>query len=383
MADAKPFVSIISPVRNAERTIDTTIQYLLNVDYPRERMEIVFADGGSTDKTKEIIKKWQEKHPFIKVVDVPDSKSPGHARNAALKVVKGEYILFTDGDCAPHKDWIQKMIEPFLRDPEVGMVGGEIYTLRTDANNDTEAYCEQAGFLTIGDRVNMKKGGYYPKIKKDLPSEVNGSQTCPFFATANAAVSRKAADAIGNEFWHEPTGEDVDFNLRVLKKGFKLFFQPSAVVDHMHRASPQQFFKQLYGYGYGHPLLLKMHAKNVLEFYFNYFGGFSFSIPWFKPGIIYISDFMLMNIAAIATVVTVLVTFILFGLTGILNALLPIGILLGVTALLKIKFFWPVFKMKPSSKMFGFMWIHYMSKWNFIKGGLDGMKKFGITNIEG
>ena len=47
----KPFVTIISPVRNAERTIDTTIQYLLNVDYPRENMEIVFADGGSTDKT--------------------------------------------------------------------------------------------------------------------------------------------------------------------------------------------------------------------------------------------------------------------------------------------------------------------------------------------
>ena len=45
--DVKPFVSIISPVRNAERTIETTIQYLLNVDYPRDKMEIVFADGGS------------------------------------------------------------------------------------------------------------------------------------------------------------------------------------------------------------------------------------------------------------------------------------------------------------------------------------------------
>lgn len=136
--DVKPFVSIISPVRNAERTIETTIQYLLNVDYPRDKMEIVFADGGSTDKTQEIIKKWQEKHPFITLVLVPDSKSPGHARNAALKVVKGEYILFTDGDCAPHKDWIEKMVEPFIKDPEVGMVGGEVFTLRTDANNDTE-----------------------------------------------------------------------------------------------------------------------------------------------------------------------------------------------------------------------------------------------------
>src|SRR6056297_3650238 len=98
----KPFVSIISPVRNAERTIDTTMEYLLNVDYPRDRMEIILADGGSTDKTRDIIKKWQEKYDFIRLVEVPDSKSPGHARNAALKEIKGDYILFTDGDCAPH-----------------------------------------------------------------------------------------------------------------------------------------------------------------------------------------------------------------------------------------------------------------------------------------
>src|ERR1035437_4707326 len=175
----KPFVSIISPVRNAERTIDTTIQYLLNVDYPRDRMEIVFADGGSTDKTLEIIKKWQEQYKFISLVPVPDSKSPGHARNAALKVVKGEIILFTDGDCAPHKDWVDKMVEPFIKDPQVAMVGGEVFTLRTDANNDTETYCEATGFLSIGDRVGMKNGGYYPEIKKDLPSEINGSPNLP------------------------------------------------------------------------------------------------------------------------------------------------------------------------------------------------------------
>ncbi|OQX85926.1 MAG: hypothetical protein B6D55_06745, partial [Candidatus Omnitrophica bacterium 4484_70.2] len=47
----EPFVSIIVPVRNMERTISTTFQYLMNVDYPRQNLEIIFADGGSTDKT--------------------------------------------------------------------------------------------------------------------------------------------------------------------------------------------------------------------------------------------------------------------------------------------------------------------------------------------
>ncbi|MCE5300371.1 MAG: glycosyltransferase [Spirochaetia bacterium] len=376
----KPFVSIISPVRNAERTIDTTIQYLLNVDYPREKMEIVFADGGSTDKTQEIIKKWQEKYPFIKLVLVPDSKSPGHARNAALKVVAGEYILFTDGDCAPHKDWIEKILDPFMKDPDIGMVGGEIYTLRTDVNNDTETYCEQTGFLSIGNRVGMKKGGYYPSIKKDWPSEVNGSQTCPFFATANAAVSKKAALAIGNEFWHEPTGEDVDFNLRILKKGFKLFFQPAAVVDHMHRASPQQFYKQLYGYGYGHPLLLKMHAKKVLEFYFAWGKGFSFAVPFPTQGIIYFGDFMMLNLSFLAFVISIIST-ALVG--GILVNWIPNTVTFVLSLIFGLRFFGSALKVKPTSKIITWMTIAYLSKWNFIKGGLDGQKKFGTINIEG
>ncbi len=379
----KPFVSIISPVRNAERTIDTTIQYLLNVDYPRVCMEIVFADGGSTDKTVEIIKKWQEKYPFITLVPVPDSKSPGHARNAALKVVKGEYILFTDGDCAPHKDWVDKMVEPFIKDPEVGMVGGEVYTLRTDPNNDTETYCEATGFLSIGDRVGMKNGGVYPTIKKDWPSEINGSQSCPFFATANAAVSKKAALAIGNEFWHEPTGEDVDFNLRVLKKGFKLFFQPSAVVDHMHRATPEMFYKQLYGYGYGHPLLLKMHAKKVLEFYFAFGKGFSFVIPFPVIGIIYFGDFTMMNLLTISSVVTILTNLLTGGIPGIIGNFLGWGIQLALAIVFGMRFFAPCFKIKPAGKLLTWMTIAYMSKWNFIKGGLDGQKKFGTINVEG
>jgi len=379
----KPFVSIILPVRNAERTMDTTLQYLLNVDYPRDKMEIILADGGSTDNTKGIIKKWMEKYNFIKIVDVPDSKSPGHARNEAMKIVKGEYICFTDGDCAPHKDWIDKLIEPFTKDDKIGMVGGEIYTLRTDANNDTEAYCEQSGFLSIGDRVKMKNGGYYPEIKKDLPSEVNGSQTCPFFATANVAVSMKAAQAVGMEFWHEPTGEDVDFNLRILKKGFKLFFQPSSIVDHMHRATPQMFFKQLYGYGYGHPLLLKMHAKKVLEFYFAFFGGFSFSIPWPVPGIIYFGDFMMMHAFITAFLVAGVAMLLSGGIPAIIAGIVPLAVLAVLAGVFKVRFFWPVYKMKPITKMFKFMWIHYMMKWNFIKGGLDGQKKFGTLNVEG
>ena len=56
-----PFITIINPIRNVERTIDTNLKYLLGVDYPKDRYEIVFGDGGSTDKTVEIIREWNRK----------------------------------------------------------------------------------------------------------------------------------------------------------------------------------------------------------------------------------------------------------------------------------------------------------------------------------
>ena len=62
-----PFVSIIIPVKNFERTIEKSFEYLLNVDYPHDSWEWIIADGGSSDKTIPIIKEWQKKYPFIKM----------------------------------------------------------------------------------------------------------------------------------------------------------------------------------------------------------------------------------------------------------------------------------------------------------------------------
>lgn len=382
--DEKSFVSIICPVRNAERTMDTTMQYLLNVDYPRDKMEIVLADGGSTDGTIAIINKWKQQYGFIKLVEVPNSKSPGHARNEALKIAKGDYILFTDADCAPHKDWIDRMLDPFSKDSSIGMVGGEVFTLRTDPNNDTESYCEQVKFLSIGDRVSKKDGGYYPVPVKLLPSEVNGSQSCPFFATANAAVSKAAADAIGRVFWDEITAEDVDFSLRIMQKGYKLFFDPKAIVDHMHRATPQQFYKQLWGYGFGHPLLVKTHAKNVLEIFIQYFKGISIPVPvpGFMKGVIYIGDFHLMQLLPVLAIIKVVVDLFKGGVPHILSAAPGTLILLGLGILFAIKYFWPMTKLNPKTKFFKWAKIRYMTNFSFIKGGFDGIKKFGTITVE-
>jgi len=64
----------------------------------------------------------------------------------ALEVAKGDFLLFTDADCAPSSNWIEDLISPFKRDPKIGATGGEVYTLKVDPNNLTEIYCEASRF---------------------------------------------------------------------------------------------------------------------------------------------------------------------------------------------------------------------------------------------
>ena len=372
-----PFISIINPIRNVERTIETNLKYLLGIDYPKEKFEIVFGDGGSTDKTIDIIREWQKKYGLIKLVIVPNSKSPGEARNAALKIARGDYILFTDGDCAPRKDWAIKMLEPFFKDPKIGMVGGEIHTLRTDPNNDVESYCEQTKFLTVAGRCLMTEEGYYPTITKDLPHELNGNIHSPFFATANAAVSKAAADAVGREFWHEITSEDVDFSLRILKKGFKLYYKPSAIVDHMHRVTLAAYCKQLYGYGFGHPLAVKKHARNVVEIQLQYTPKYlTLVIPSPMPGIIYWGDFHFMHVFGLAFIVNLIQTVVTHNPT----VWLPVWAALFI--FFSYKYFKPMLKLKPTSKFFTWARIRYVSNWALMNGGFKGGKTFGVIYLE-
>jgi len=372
-----PYISIINPIRNVERTISTNLEHLMGIDYPKDRMEIVFGDGGSTDKTVDVIREWQKKYELIKLVIVPNSKSPGEARNAALKMAKGDYILFTDGDCAPRKDWAAKILEPFFMDPRIGMVGGEIHTLRTDPNNDVEAYCEQTRFLTVAGRCLLTTEGYYPRITRDLPHEVNGNMHSPFFATANAAVSKIAADAVDREFWHEITSEDVDFSLRILKMGFKLYYKPSAIVDHMHRVTLQAYCKQLYGYGFGHPLAVQKHAKSVIEIQLQYTPKYlTLVIPSPIKGMIYIGDYHFMHIFGLAFAVKLIQTI----LTR--NPTMWLAVWAIAFFFFLYKYFKPMLRLKPRAKFLTWAMIRYVSNLALMKGGFKGGRTFDVIYLE-
>ncbi|MCL5962100.1 MAG: glycosyltransferase, partial [Chloroflexi bacterium] len=330
----------------------------------------------STDGTVEIARKWQQRYPFIKSVQVPNCTSPGEARNAALKLVTGEFVLFTDGDCAPNPDWVKEILKPFFADEKVGGVGGEVLTLRTEPDNATEAYCEQVKFLSVSGRCGVQDNGYLPVLREKAPHEVNGGNDSPFFATANVAFRKSVIDEIGGEFWHEPTGEDVDFSLRILERGYKLYFAKSAVVRHMHRVSLQSYLKQWYGYGYGHPLLVAKHAAKDFEFVLQFGRPVYLKIPSPLKGIVHIGAFHLMHLLCATTV-----------LTGLWYAFSPsaslwLGLSLGFLTVSIVSYFFPCLQLKPRRKFLTWCKIRYLTNWAFVKGALAGCLRFGTVCVE-
>lgn len=370
MQSDKPKVSIIIPVKNAQRTVATTFQYLSRIQYPQEKMEIIFADGDSQDRTVEIIRQEQAADPRIKLVQIPRCPAPGFARNQALKIATGEFIFFTDGDCAPAPDWIDELLKPFYTDEKIGVVGGEILTLRIDPNNLVESYCEQIKFLAVSGRYHIKDEGYFPELTNLSPTEVS-SYRAPFFATANAAFRKSVLDELGG-FWTEPTGEDVEICLRLQMKGWKLYFSPKALVKHMHRLTLESFRKVWVGYGTGHPLLVKKHGAKIFEIVFQFLKGSpALNIPSPVKGLLCLGNFQMMHILGILSLAALVFKWFLAGW------------ILGILFLWFLwQYFLPCWNLKPRSKFFFWCKIRYLTNLSFIQGGLTGLKKYGIFYIE-
>jgi len=369
-----PLISVIVPIKNFERTIEKSFQYLFNVDYPHDRWEIIIADGGSTDKTVDIIKEWQKRYPFIKLVEIPNCPSPGYARNKALQSVKGDFIFFTDADCTPCKDWVKIMLGHFKRDSQIAAVGGEVYTLKVDPDNLVEAWCQHFRFNMVGPRYGFIKEGYFPEFPKDpLPSDIGGHKAY-FFGTCNVAYRKAAMESIGAKFWDLPTGEDMDLSFQHRSKGWKFYFAPDAKVDHMHRADLKVLRKVWVTYGQAHACLLNKHLKNSrLEIIFQFLkNNPSISMSFPVKGFIYLGNFHLMHIFGILFILS-----LIMGGFSLINL-----VFMALTIYFAYQYVKWNMGMEPKNKFLVWCKMKYLTNLSFIQGGLKDFKKYKIICIE-
>lgn len=186
-------ISIVMPVFNEEKFIEKCIDSLLEQDYPKEKMEWIFVDGCSTDRTKEIILGCKEQYPdLIFVYDNPHKIVPC-AMNIGIKNAKGKYIIRLDAHAEYARDYFSKCVF-YLDTVDAENVGGVAETkARTPMGkiiakmlsskfgvgnsqfriNGKSGYVDTVPFGAFKREVFTKYGGYDERLVRNQDNEMN------------------------------------------------------------------------------------------------------------------------------------------------------------------------------------------------------------------
>lgn len=232
----KPKVTIGVSAFNSESTIENCVISLLNTDYPNK--EIIVVDDGSTDSTLEKLIKYNV--PELHIIS-QNHAGVSAARNNIFRHAKGEIIAYTDSDCEVDKNWLSKLIEPFS-DPLVGAVTGKTI-FKTD-----QRVTSLLRSLDISKRY-QKRGKYV--------ALANGT---------NCAIKKSVLEQIGgfDPKWYH--AEDTEVSYRILNLGYKIYFEPNALVYHVPEGDWKVFLKKRYRGAKAHiRILAGGHTKNVLR----------------------------------------------------------------------------------------------------------------------
>jgi cellulose synthase/poly-beta-1,6-N-acetylglucosamine synthase-like glycosyltransferase len=122
-----PDVSLIICAYNEERDIRRKLEETLACDYPPERLEVIVASDGSTDRTDEIVREFvRDSSPCIRLLRVEGRGGKTVAQNAAVQAAGGDILVFSDVTTVYAPGTIRAMVENFA-DPAVGCVGGDLH----------------------------------------------------------------------------------------------------------------------------------------------------------------------------------------------------------------------------------------------------------------
>ena len=187
-----PLVTIITPVLNGSKYLELSIESVLSQSYPN--LERVFADGGSTDGTVEILSKYHSIYPEkIRYISEPD-KGAGEAMNKCLKMSKGEIIAFLGSDDMSEPDAILSVVEFYRSNPDVYFVFGGC------------------------NHINEKNEIIRRFDSKDFNLDEILNNGC-YVPTPSSFYRRKVVETVG---YYDALGNDLEYLLRVAKV-FKIY----------------------------------------------------------------------------------------------------------------------------------------------------------------
>jgi succinoglycan biosynthesis protein ExoA len=227
----QPRVTIAMPSYNEEHYIEACIRSVQAQDYPRELIEILVADGRSTDRTREILAQLAEEDPRIVMVDNP-ARLQAAGLGQLVKQATGDIIVRMDVHCEYDPTYVRKCVETMERTGADNVGGAQRAKAKT--------FFQKALCAALGSPLGV--GG-----AKYRSAEAEGFVDTVFLGT----FRRKVFETVG--LWDPGaiTNEDAELNQRILDSGGQIYLSRDIVVHYFPRDSLKSLAKQYYRYGRG------------------------------------------------------------------------------------------------------------------------------------
>lgn len=243
MANQHIQYSIIVPSFNRQDEIEELLLSFQNLNFDPDRAELIVADDGSTDQTREIVQDFRKKIPFQLHFLHQKNQGPGAARNMGMDKAQGDFFIFIDSDCTVHPDWLKNIDRSIVSNQAEAFGGRDSY--RDDFPPLLKAInYSMTSFITTGGlrgRKGKKLARFYPR-------------------SFNMGLSRNLYRKIGG-FGSLRHGQDIEYSNRIIKSGAKVIYVDDAIVYHKRRTSIRKFFHQVFNWGVARINLYKIDSS--------------------------------------------------------------------------------------------------------------------------
>jgi len=231
---AMPLLSVVIPCWNEARFVAAFLDSVLANDYPADRTEILLVDGMSDDGTREIVRKYADAEPRLRLIDNPGRRKPV-ALNLGILEARGDVIIRLDVHAVYENDYLRRCVEGLLAYPEADNVGG---TRRAEPRDDR--LLSRAVALANTHRLAAGNANY--RVGASGPRWVD--------TVFGGCYRRAVFDRIGLFDERLTRTQDLEFNQRLRASGGKILMIPDIVCTYYPRGDWRNFLSWTFLNGY-------------------------------------------------------------------------------------------------------------------------------------
>jgi cellulose synthase/poly-beta-1,6-N-acetylglucosamine synthase-like glycosyltransferase len=246
-----PLCSILIPAHNEEKVIGATIESMLQLEYPKDKMQIIVINDGSQDHTRDIINRYAAQDSRVQLYDIPKGeggKGKSRTLNLGIKQATGEVIAIYDADNTPDKHSLRYLVGQLLEHKELGAVIGKFRTVNKKATLLTRFI----NIETLSFQLMLQAGRW----------QMHGISTLP---GTNYVMWRHLINEM-NGWDEEALTEDSELSIRIYEAGYKIKFIPYAIT---YEQEPQQWgvwIKQRMRWVRGNNYVVKKFWREIPRF---------------------------------------------------------------------------------------------------------------------